>query len=441
MNFDQNNDRIYFLNNVLRNNQLHLFSWIPYFQNYNPITHIHNSIITELASPIFQTQEQALPYLHALKENNITMTFDHIKKGNGWRIWLPINQLDKEISNQLNKSTGCLIGLVIGDAMGVTQEIFPNGSFDQTIEMVKKQRIILKKNPQINFLGDGPWKNNGVTLQPGDFTDDASMALCLADSLLSEKSLNPYDLINRYIKWWDEGYNASVRVFENGQWIGKSVGLGGNINKAMVKFKNNPDNPIVGGTNPQTDAGNGAIMCMAPIPIYWHENKLKAMEMAQLQASVTHNISETKEASALMAHIICCAIKGQSKSQIFDSFNNLRAKFKNSEINQLLVQNATWKNKSDDQIITLPGRTLWSLEAALWCVYHTNNFKDCILKAVNLGGDADTVAAITGQIAGAIYGLNQIPQQWINQLSHNTKIKGKAHALFFKFPLDQNIMI
>ena len=436
-----NSNLINYLNNVLQNNQLHLFKWIPYFHNYNSTTEIHDGEIIELVTPIFETYKQILPYLHALQENNITLTLGHVKKGQGLRIWIPVKQLDQEINNQLNRSIACLMGLAIGDAMGVTQERFPNGSFEQTVEMVKNQRLILKKNPQISFLGDGPWKNNGVTLQPGDFTDDTSMALCLADSLLFRKSLDPHDLMLRYIKWWEEGYNASVRTFQNGQWKGQSVGLGGNINKAMIRFKNDPTNPIVGGTNPKTDAGNGAIMCMAPVPIYWHENKFKAMQMAQLQASVTHNVSETKEASALMAYIICCGIKGQSKSQIFDSIKNLETQFKNPEINQLVIQNAPWKNKSDDQIITLPGRTLWSLEAALWCIYHTDSFQDSIIKAVNLGGDADTVAAITGQIAGAIYGLNQIPQQWLDQLKHNTKIKGKAHALFFKFPLAQNLMI
>jgi ADP-ribosyl-[dinitrogen reductase] hydrolase len=330
------------------------------------------------------------------------------------------------------KAVGSLIGLAIGDAMGVTQEIFPKGSLKDTIKMVLRQREGLAKNPQKDIIGNGPWKDHGVVLEPGDFTDDTSMALCLADSLIIKSGLDPPDLMERFIDWWDNGTNASIRIKQDGKIIGKSVGLGHNVNLAMQRYKKNKSNPIAGGSNPDKDAGNGAIMRMAPIAIFWYYDVNKAIEMAKLQASVTHNVSEAMDACALMAYFICLGIAGKSKDEIFGSLESVISKLTNKDIIELAGANAKWKTKKDEQIVTLPGRTLWSLEAALYCVYNTNSFSEAIVKSVNLGGDADTVTAVTGQLAGALYGFDQIPIEWIKTLKHTSQIIKKALALFNK---------
>jgi len=434
------NIREKFLNNILQYEKLPTIKWIPYYHNYNHLTKTHSGILKELASNLFFSVDDALTYSNILIKYGINIIFNKAKQEKGYKIWVPIDTLDKyimshkiSINKKLNKAVGCLLGLAIGDALGVTEEIFPSSSFKETINRVLIQRKRLKKNPQMYMLGGGPLNNNGVTLEPGDFTDDTSMALCLADSLLITKTLDTYDLMIRFVKWWDEGYNASIK--------GKPVGLGGNINIALQKFKKNPKQPIAGGVNPDKDAGNGAIMRMAPVALFWYNNVNMAMNMAKLQASVTHNVSEVKDGCALMAFIICCGIEGKSKNEIFDILHIINSTLENEEIIELTHKNAKWKTKNESEIITLPGRNLWSLEAALWCVYHTNNFKDALIKAINLGGDSDTIGAIVGQIAGSIYGLNSIPSMWLNTLKHKLKIEKRAIALIKRSKFTHNMII
>lgn len=337
--------------------------------------------------------------------------------------------------NKINKARACMLGLAIGDALGAAEETFPNATFDETIKKVLTQRERLRKNPLINMKA-----NPNFHLEPGDFTDDTSMALCLADSLLINQKLNLNDLIRRFVNWWDKGYNASVKILKNGKWIGYSVGLGGNTGKALKNFKKTL-NPIAGGTDPNKDAGNGAIMRMAPVALYYHNDIDMAMNMAKLQAIVTHNVSESKDGCALMAYIICCAMEGKSKDEIFNSMYMINSKLENKDIIELTKIGASWRTKDEAKILTLPGRTLWSLEAALWCIYNTNNFKDAIIKSVNLGGDADTVGAIVGQMAGAIYGMNNIPALWLDTLKHKEKIEKRAIALINNEPFNDDMII
>ena len=331
-----------------------------------------------------------------------------------------------------DRAIGCLIGLCVGDALGVTQEIFPLTSLPETLIMVLKQREQLKLNPQSDMMGGGPWVHSGTILEQGEFTDDSSMALCLADSLLFMGQLDPSDLMERFTRWWKTGYNSSRP---------NSIGLGGNIAKALEKFKNDPSNPIAGGTDPDKDAGNGAIMRLAPIAIYWHDDFQQAVLMARLQASVTHNIPETTESCVLMTYIMIKGIHGDSVEHIFNNLYMIIPQLKDPQIADLARLDAKWKSKSEKQIITLPGRTLWSLEAALWCLYTTKTFKDCIIKVINLGGDADTVGAIAGQMAGAIYGCSEIPSEWIYKLKYNQKITQKVIALFEKKKLNNETLI
>ena len=99
------------------------------------------------------------------------------------------------------------------------------------------------------------------------------------------------------------------------------------------------------------------------------------------------------------------AINGLDKAAIFDLLPSLEGAIQHAEVAELLTAHAKWRTAPEDCIVTLPSRCLWTMEAALWCVYNTSSFEDAVLKAINLGGDADTVGAITGQIAGALYGV------------------------------------
>lgn len=169
-------------------------------------------------------------------------------------------------------------------------------------------------------------------------------------------------------------------------------------------------NPYAGGSVPS----NGSLMRVAPVPIYFKNNLKKAMETAALQSMLTHNTPEPTDACAYLAQMIVRAIDGEPLSDII--IPPKEAPIRNSDILNLASDKAKWRSYTEDQVMTLPGRALWTLEAALWCLSHSNNFKDAIILAVNLAGDSDTVAAVTGQVAGALYGVQSIPQALLPSL-------------------------
>jgi ADP-ribosyl-[dinitrogen reductase] hydrolase len=339
--------------------------------------------------------------------------------------------------NEEDRAIGSLLGLAIGDAFGVSQEIIPRfgGTPDELHSKVLSQRKKRRqfRGIQTNMEGGGPFLPS-IKLKPGEYTDDTSMALCLADSLIACQKLDAHDLMERFTLWLDEGYNASRYAWDESKkkFVGTAWGVGSNVAKAIQKFKKNRSNAIAGGTDPMRDAGNGSIMRLSPVAIFYHQDIDAAISAAKVQSSVTHNVVEALDACAYLAQIIVLAIEGLKKEEIF--LLREQTLITHLEIKELTQADAAWKLKTEDQIRTLPGRALWSLEAALWVITHTNSFKDAIITAANLGGDADTVSAIVGQIAGALYGASSIPEEWRSQLTHAEAISRKAKALFHHSP-------
>ena len=140
--------------------------------------------------------------------------------------------------------------------------------------------------------------------------------------------------------------------------------------------------------------------------------------------------------------MIVSAIRGKTKHEIFESLHECpnTINITHPDIVALTRPDAKWRTRDDREIITLPGRALWTLEAALWCVAHTDTFRDAIVTAVNLGGDADTVGSVTGQIAGAIYGFDTFPPEWVRDLHHADQIVARAKALYGHLPYDAETM-
>ena len=330
---------------------------------------------------------------------------------------------DKSNKQGLSKAQGAILGCAVGDALGITQEIFverPN-HIEVTLQQVRNQRKSRKAcGLQTELEGLGPWEH--ITLEAGEWTDDTAMLLCLCDSILQHTTVDTADLVTKFRSWWYQGYNACRHK--------TSLGLGGNTQEALERF--DPEHPLIltGGSNPETDAGNGALMRLAPVPVYWHASLETAMLMARKQAQTTHNVPEALDTCALMTFIMWHAINGLDKAAIFDLLPSLEGAFQHADVAKLVMANAKWRTAHEDSIITLPSRCLWTLEAALWCVYNTSTFEDAVLKAINLGGDADTVGAITGQIAGAMYGVKCIPEPWLQGLKHQDSISKRATALY-----------
>lgn len=308
------------------------------------------------------------------------------------------DQLDKAGSQVRNLITkvdrfrGCLLGLACGDAVGTTVEFRARDSFTPVTDMV----------------GGGPFQ-----LKPGEWTDDTSMALCLAASLVEQKGFDPSDQMRRYVRWMDEGYMSS-----NGRCF--DVGIA--TRTALNRFKHNGD-PFSGSTDPHK-SGNGCIMRLAPVPMYAWPNRQLAIDLSGENARTTHGSPETIAASRLFGAILYQALSGAVKETILLGHgvhdlptDALRA-----------IANGDYFAKRISGI-SGNGYIVQSLEAALWCFWQTENFRDAILMATNLGDDADTTAAICGQVAGAYYGESGIPSHWIERLVMEREIRELADRL------------
>lgn len=300
----------------------------------------------------------------------------------------------------LNRARGTLIGLAVGDAIGTTLEFSSPGSF----------------KPIDDMIGGGPFK-----LEAGQWTDDTSMALCLAESLIEQKKFDSINQLNKYLQWYLNGYLSST---------GKCFDIGNTVRKALRQYMTTKE-PYPG-VDDFLSAGNGSIMRLAPIPLFYHNDIKNALEKAALSSKTTHATTTCIDACKYMSGIIWGSLHGASKEELLSPlYSPLKNYWKEisplcSEIRQ--VAQGSFK-KHEPPEIAGTGYVVKSLEAALWAFYKTSTFKDGVLKAANLGHDADTTAAIYGQIAGAYYGESNIPQEWRDKLWDYEKIKLFAEKL------------
>ena len=289
----------------------------------------------------------------------------------------------------LNRGVGCLLGLAVGDALGTTLEFSKRDSSPHHTEM----------------LGRGPFG-----LKPGQWTDDTSMALALADSLIEQNGLNPADLMNRFVAWRDEGrYSCTGRCFD----------IGTTTNAALTRFLQTGD-PMAGSDDPQ-QAGNGSLMRLAPVALYALHDADLARRLAQEQSRTTHAAPEAIAACELLVTLLSEAVQGAG-------MDVLRPRRLDPASPVLMLAAGGWKNKTRDRIRS-SGYVMHTLEAAMWSVGTTTSFEEAVIRAVNLGEDADTVGAVTGQLAGAIYGLQTIPGRWLGPLAWRAKIEEMAANL------------
>lgn len=291
----------------------------------------------------------------------------------------------------LDRFRGCLLGLAVGDAVGTTVEFMPRGSFPPVTDMV----------------GCGPFR-----LMPGQWTDDTSMALCLAASLLAKQGFDAIDQMDRYWEWYQNGYMSST---------GRCFDIGSTVRQALEEYKHTRQ-PFSGSTNPFT-AGNGSLMRLAPIPMYYFPDLGNIVHFAGESSRTTHGAAECIDACQLFAEMIFRAFSGLDKDEILfqTTVNISSAKIKG-------IASGNYCQKAIHQIKGT-GYVVQSLEAALWCFYQTQTFDAAILQAANLGDDADTTAAICGQIAGTYYGESGIPKRWLEKLYMREEIRDFADTL------------
>jgi ADP-ribosyl-[dinitrogen reductase] hydrolase len=292
----------------------------------------------------------------------------------------------------MNRRLGCLIGLAAGDAVGTTVEFSSRGGF----------------TPVTDMIGGGPF-----CLNPGEWTDDTSMALCLAESLIECGGFNPRDQMERYCRWWRHGHLSSN---------GRCFDIGITVSGALRRFETTGE-PFAGSTAPNT-AGNGSIMRLAPAPMFAGNSLAEAIRLSRESSRTTHGADECLDACQVLGALLHHLISGVSKE---DALARLRTE-EIASSNIRAITDGSYLKKSEDEV-RATGYVVHTLEAALWSFARTTNFQDAVLAAVNLGDDADTTGAVCGQIAGAFYGADGIPPRWLELLAKRDLITDLARRL------------
>jgi ADP-ribosylglycohydrolase len=263
--------------------------------------------------------------------------------------------------------------------------------------------------PIADMVGGGPFR-----LRPGQWTDDTSMALCLAASLIEKRGFDAEDQMERYCKWRDEGYMSAT---------GECFDIGMTCNGALHKFETT-GNPFAGSHDPHT-AGNGSLMRLAPVPMAFRPSPELAIHYAAESSRTTHAAHAALDACKFYAALIIGGLEGRSKDELLSRgfFDGLLVR----EIAE--IAEGSFKHKNPPTIVG-SGYVVRSLEAALWAFHRSSSFRAGALLAANLGDDADTTAAIFGQLAGAYYTAEGIPAGWLSKLAMREEIERMADQLF-----------
>ena len=292
----------------------------------------------------------------------------------------------------IDRYRGCLLGLACGDAVGTTVEFSARGTFA----------------PVTDLVGGGPFG-----LVAGEWTDDTSMALCLATSLVHCRGTDLNDQISRYVNWWQWGYLSST---------GSCFDIGMTVRAALDRFLVTRD-PVAGSTDARS-AGNGSLMRLAPVAMWFAPDVEAVRHNARLSSLTTHAAPEALACCELYAELLARALAGAPRHALQRAPAPADATERVREI-----ADGGYLAKTREQV-TGSGYCVDSLEAALWCFATTDSFEAAVLAAANLGDDADTTAAIVGQVAGAHYAIDGIPAHWLAKLAMRGDIDELARAIF-----------
>lgn len=265
---------------------------------------------------------------------------------------------------------GILLGLAIGDAMGATLEFGPRRPLD---------------NLHTEMSGGGPFD-----LAPGEWTDDTAMAVAMASSLMNEKAFCPLCVLREWSDWYSSGKHSCT---------GSCFDIGHATRIALGQFLRNPE--AIPAIEPSA-LGNGSLMRLAPVVLF-ASSPPEAELLAYQQSILTHG-EEAARATGWFARLL---------------FETAEAGFNLASVSASVVQ-----RKRNE--VSSSGFYKDTLEAAIWAVANTASFEGAIIQAVNLGDDADTVGAVAGQLAGAIYGTKNIPSRWLERLAWHDKLEKMA---------------
>jgi ADP-ribosylglycohydrolase len=258
-------------------------------------------------------------------------------------------------------------------------------------------------------------------LQPGYWTDDTSMSLCLAESLVEKGGFEPVDQLDRYLWWFREGHLSSTGV---------CLGIGNTTMEAILRFEETRE-PYSGSTDP-TKAGNGSIMRLASVPLFFAQHPEEGIEFSAESSRTTHGAATAVDSCRYFGALLVGAANGAGKHELIsERYSPVPGYWEENRLHPEVdkVAGGSFKRKEPPEIKGT-GYVVQSLEAALWAFHNSDSFEEGCLMAVNLGDDADTTAAVYGQLAGAFYGEGAIPERWMAKLAHRGLIEDYAEGLF-----------
>ena len=295
-----------------------------------------------------------------------------------------------------DRRRGCFLGLAAGDALGAAVEFRPPGTFE----------------PVVDYRDGGPHD-----LAPGEWTDDTSMALALAHSVV-EAGWDLDDQATRYLAWRREGaYSVNGRCFD----------IGNTTSAALSKFAREGD-AMISGSRDRRAAGNGSIMRLAPVAIAFADrfpDDLETLATRAAESSLpTHASPQSLSACRYFAVVLAGLMHGLPRAEVlsheWEPLQRLReSEPLDHEIDE--VASGSFSARRPPQIVG-SGYVTRSLEAALWAFHDASDFREAVLRAVNLGDDADTTGAVCGQLAGAFWGESGIPDEWLTRLARRDLI-------------------
>jgi ADP-ribosylglycohydrolase len=298
-----------------------------------------------------------------------------------------------------------IMGLCIGDALGVPVEF-------ESRDKRKKDAV-------------GSMRSHGTYDQPaGTWSDDSSMALCLAESLT--RGLDYKDIMKNFSSWYNNGeFTPYGEVFD----------VGGSTAGAIMRYDGGTE-PLECGGKSQNDNGNGSLMRILPLVFYlksfYGSDITKdpyAMDIIHKVSSLTHAHTRSLIACGIYCSVAMELIGGKKITEAFDSgiknsfdfYGNLDG-FKGELKFYENLKRKDFKTLGEEEIKS-SGYVVDTLEAALWCLLNSDSYSSCVLKAVNLGSDTDTVAAVAGGLAGIFYGYESIPAEWIDTIARRDYIE------------------
>jgi ADP-ribosylglycohydrolase len=295
-----------------------------------------------------------------------------------------------------------LFGLCVGDALGVPVEF--------------KSREYLDENPVLEMIGFGTHNQ-----PPGTWSDDSSLAFCLADSLCNGFNIN--DIAKKFIKWYDEAlWTPHNEVFD----------IGNTTHKAIINLKQGV-NPIDVGSKEEDSNGNGSLMRILPILYYIKSMELnERIPIIENVSAITHGHKRSKIACAIYIEMAINILNSKNLKKSYDNTKNKIIKYYSNDeelihFNRLLTEDIS---KFKREQIYSSGYVVHTLEAAFWCLLTSHSYSETVLKAVNLGDDTDTTGAVAGGIAGIYYGYHNIPEKWIKKIAKKDEIITLSNKLY-----------